>query len=209
MIRHDYSEERLRDAIKANNTYNDVLRALGIPINGNYLDTLKKYIKKYNIDVSHIIVRKRDNHTLYIPSNDYKKECPRCKRILSADKFSFINKQHTRLSSWCRDCQKEKTKEIRAANIEKYKKRDNEKHSEYYQRKRDILNSYKTGGCIICGEKEPVCLDFHHKNPATKSFDVGKNFHLKPFPIIEEEIKKCTVLCANCHRKVHAGIIKL
>lgn len=26
---------------------------------------------------------------------------------------------------------------------------------------------------------------------------------------VEEEINKCIILCANCHRKLHAGIIKL
>lgn len=57
--------------------------------------------------------------------------------------------------------------------------------------------------------KEFVCLDFHHIDSSQKSFDIGKQFHIKAIGTIINEIKKCVVLCANCHRKVHAGIIRL
>ncbi len=58
-------------------------------------------------------------------------------------------------------------------------------------------------GCTTCGERNPVCLDFHHLSRATKKSDVltmaasGAKMQL-------EEVMKCVVVCANCHRKVHA-----
>jgi len=138
-----------------------------------------------------------------------RKICPHCGRNLPYSNFTFKDKTHTKLSSWCRDCQKEKAKEIRASNIEKYRSKDRENKSSAYKKKRGIINSYKECGCVICGEKEPVCLDFHHINPDDKNFDIGKQFHIKATETIIKEIHKCVVLCANCHRKVHAGIIKL
>lgn len=36
--------------------------------------------------------------------------------------------------------------------------------------KREIVDSFKSKGCIICGEKETACLDFHHLNPSEKDF---------------------------------------
>lgn len=138
-----------------------------------------------------------------------RKICPHCGRNLPYSNFTFKDKTHTKLSSWCRDCQKEKAKEIRASNIEKYRSKDRENKNRVYRKKRGIINSYKECGCVICGEKEPVCLDFHHINPDDKNFDIGKQFHIKATETIIKEIHKCVVLCANCHRKVHAGIIKL
>ena len=138
-----------------------------------------------------------------------RKVCPHCGRNLPYNSFTFTDKTHTKLSSWCKNCQKEKTKEIRASNIEKYRSKDRENKNNAYKKKRTIINSYKECGCVICGEKEPVCLDFHHINPSDKNFDIGKQFHIKATETIIKEIDKCVVLCANCHRKVHAGIIKL
>ena len=47
-------------------------------------------------------------------------------------------------------------------------------------------------------------LEFHHINPAEKDFTVGdRDFKLKD---CIEETKKCVLICANCHREVHAGL---
>ena len=73
---------------------------------------------------------------------------------------------------------------------------------------RAIINEAKAGGCFFCGEEEEVCLDFHHRNPAEKSFTIGNQVHLAPERIIAE-LAKCVVLCANCHRKLHAGLLSI
>lgn len=62
--------------------------------------------------------------------------------------------------------------------------------------------------CIICGESEPFCIDFHHKNPSEKEFTISKKTNLGKDKLLAE-IQKCICLCANCHRKVHAGLIDL
>jgi predicted HNH restriction endonuclease len=69
------------------------------------------------------------------------------------------------------------------------------------------LYSLKTK-CIICGESEPVCLDFHHINSEDKEFTISKHRNRNKEWLLTE-INKCVCLCANCHRKVHAGIINL
>lgn len=56
--------------------------------------------------------------------------------------------------------------------------------------------------CSDCGENDGACLDFHHLDPDEKRDTVSR---LKFFKVkVKEEIKKCIVLCANCHRKLHA-----
>lgn len=58
-------------------------------------------------------------------------------------------------------------------------------------------------GCSRCPERDPACLDFHHVDD--KKFSVASmcNRNRNIADIIDEMLK-CIVLCANCHRKEHA-----
>lgn len=63
---------------------------------------------------------------------------------------------------------------------------------------------YKGGKCTRCGLKDDPCVyDFHHLNPKEKEFSLGKR-NLS-FDKIKDELDKCVLLCANCHRKEHAN----
>lgn len=72
-----------------------------------------------------------------------------------------------------------------------------------------IKNSIMRDGCILCGENEIACLDFHHIDPETKEYSVSQLLRTGSFSRAASEIEKCIVLCANCHRKLHAGVIAL
>ncbi|MCU4743177.1 homing endonuclease associated repeat-containing protein [Natronoglomus mannanivorans] len=62
----------------------------------------------------------------------------------------------------------------------------------------------RRGGCTRCDETNPVCLDFHHVDEEEKEMAVGKMIAFGyAKERIEDEIEKCIVLCANCHRKEH------
>ena len=73
-----------------------------------------------------------------------------------------------------------------------------------------LYAQFKASGCAICSESLPVCLDAHHINPADKLFHVSSYSDNRHTPEqIKEELAKCACLCANCHRKLHAGIVEL
>ena len=55
--------------------------------------------------------------------------------------------------------------------------------------------------CEVCGESRPWVLDFHHIDPAEKSFSLSRS-PLDP-ELFLSEVGKCRVLCANCHRDLH------
>lgn len=62
--------------------------------------------------------------------------------------------------------------------------------------------------CARCGEAHPACLQFHHEDPATKEIAVAEAMNRAYSRArILREIAKCTVLCANCHIKHHAGLV--
>lgn len=69
--------------------------------------------------------------------------------------------------------------------------------------KQYLLEYLQKHPCIMCGESDPVVLEFDHIDSSTKLQDVSAmatkmHFSLKR---IIEEIAKCQVLCCNCHRR--------
>ena len=74
----------------------------------------------------------------------------------------------------------------------------------YREHNREWLNSIKSQlKCSICGEDRIWCLDFHHTNPSEKEYNISSLVRDGSRQKIEEELKKCIVLCANCHRDIH------
>lgn len=72
------------------------------------------------------------------------------------------------------------------------------------------VNEYKiAAGCKVCGFKEhPSALDFDHRNPAEKKFNIAEHSNQGwSLKTIKEEAAKCDVLCANHHRMKHAGAL--
>jgi len=60
-------------------------------------------------------------------------------------------------------------------------------------------------GCAKCDENDYLVLEFNHINPETKSFNIGKTKgKSKSWSTILNEVKKCEILCANCHKRVTA-----
>jgi transcription elongation factor Elf1 len=77
-------------------------------------------------------------------------------------------------------------------------------------KKREEYKIFKnTLSCLVCGEDEATCLDFHHLDATQKDFTISQAFLYYGKDKIEKELSKCVVLCSNCHRKIHAKIIKL
>ena len=52
------------------------------------------------------------------------------------------------------------------------------------------------------GFKCNSALEFHHVDPKQKDFHISKNMN-KSWYKIKNEIEKCILVCANCHRELH------
>lgn len=57
--------------------------------------------------------------------------------------------------------------------------------------------------CEKCKEDRWWVLDFHHTNPSEKEGGIARFLKSKGRVKILEEIKKCKILCSNCHRDLH------
>ena len=64
--------------------------------------------------------------------------------------------------------------------------------------------SYKGGQCKHCGySKCKEALEFHHMNPNEKDFGLSAHGNTHSWEKIKQELDKCILLCANCHREEH------
>ena len=77
------------------------------------------------------------------------------------------------------------------------------------KRVKQELIAYKGGCCELCSyNKCREALEFHHKDPSKKDFGVGSKYNWAMHKL-KTEVDKCALLCANCHREVHAGVTAL
>lgn len=62
------------------------------------------------------------------------------------------------------------------------------------------------GKCIICGyNKSFRALAFHHINEHLKEFTIAQNYLYRWDEIIKE-VKKCLLVCSNCHMEIHDNL---
>jgi hypothetical protein len=75
--------------------------------------------------------------------------------------------------------------------------------------KRNKALAFLGGACHNCGFKRyKSALDIHHRDPAVKdpSFQHYRGWS---WARIERELRKCVLLCRNCHAAVHSGELSI
>ena len=74
---------------------------------------------------------------------------------------------------------------------------------------REMAIQYKGGKCIFCGYDKCIdALEFHHLDPKKKDFGISKDGLTRSWEKTKKEIDKCILICTNCHRELHAGILQ-
>lgn len=78
---------------------------------------------------------------------------------------------------------------------------------EAVQKRREVVKlkavEYKGGKCEICEYNRCIeALEFHHIND-NKEFGIGSKGYTRSWEKVKEEIDKCILVCANCHREIH------
>ena len=131
------------------------------------------------------------------------KRCNHCKKIFKETDFSWKIKRLNKRGNKCKSCTNEYSRKHYRKNIERYKKRVKVNNEKYKELRRNLIYEFKLSNpCTSCGESNPIVLEFHHLDPKTKRNDVSNMAtHGYSIKSIEEEIEKCVILCANCHRK--------
>lgn len=133
------------------------------------------------------------------------KTCSRCDEEKDINEFAWKQRKKGIRQAQCHPCRKQSQRENYQRNNTNIKRRVKENKA----RHRKEFHEWKaTLFCEICGENEECCLEFHHRDPKKKDLEVSRLIDWS-LARAKKEAAKCAVLCSNCHKKVHAGILML
>lgn len=130
--------------------------------------------------------------------------CSKCKKEKEESEFHKRSSATNGLKSWCILCSKEhesnKSPEAKKIRYKQVKVSEKNRRLELFEK----LKTYtkEQGGCKTCGEQDYVVLEFDHRDRKDKKFTIAKAVgNVMVWDKLLVEIKKCDILCANCHRR--------
>lgn len=105
----------------------------------------------------------------------------------------------------CKECQKAYNRRHYARNPEMYKSATRRNKAKYVKRNSDYLfGLLAESECVVCRESDVLVLEMHHDDPDKKEYSISQ-LVTSGYPLwrVKEEVEKCTILCANCHKRGH------
>jgi len=140
-----------------------------------------------------------NNYNLIAELSDSKKE--EIKEFYKTNTYDDISKKynisHETIRVLCADTQKKLLKHNDNWNYKRVK--------EHRHRIKIKAINYLGGKCKICSyDRCPTALEFHHIDEQNKRFSISNNLN-KAWNKIKDELNKCILVCANCHREIHQG----
>lgn len=130
-----------------------------------------------------------------------KKVCTKCEKEKKLDDFAFKNKIKGTHKAVCRTCVSNGDKQRYYSDHKAFReKRNLEVKSRRVRNMKFIINYLKTNYCVDCGNDNFMCLDFDHRDKETKLSIIADLARCSSLERIQNEIDKCDVRCANCHR---------
>ena len=131
-------------------------------------------------------------------------KCCRCKKEKEDSCFNFKYKKLGIRAKACKECTRLEVRTHYRNNHEYYISKANHRNREIRESNRNYVWKYlSTHPCVDCGESDPVVLEFDHlKN---KIDCIARLKRSNGMTSLNNEIDKCEVRCANCHRRKTAA----
>ncbi len=130
------------------------------------------------------------------------KLCTKCKQELSLIEFSWKLKD-VQYSSHCKECSRRSIKSHYYRNKQYYLIKAKRRNDFIKQTGYTFLKNYLLEhACVDCGETDILVLEFDHRSRDNKSGDVSRMLRVTgSVEKLKDEVYKCDVRCANCHRR--------
>lgn len=166
-------------------------------------------VAPYVVGKARILVKRQ------IKIDKIERKCTSCNRVLKMKHFHNNKNRLDGKGQYCKPCARrislstrspERSRQLYVSKrgeilLGAMKNREN--------RKLEIIDMLG-GKCLVCGVSPmdglpSACFDFHHVDPTMKDLTISRLISRKDWKErIHDELQKCVVLCANCHRRHHA-----
>ena len=135
------------------------------------------------------------------------KRCVICKQEKDLTEFNKHKERKDGLQCHCKECNRVRSKAYYQRNLISHRKEIKRRKKIHFTKIHLFICDYlSTHPCVICKETNIVKLEFDHLRDKTSNLCDLINYDVSQ-KVLEEEIKKCQVLCANCHKeKTHKDI---
>jgi hypothetical protein len=128
------------------------------------------------------------------------RRCNRCGELKPLESYAWHRKAAGQRQHHCRRCQSVIGREHYTANRERYIELEAQrKRARNQKRMRQLIDFLRANPCVDCGESDPLVLEFDHLG--NKRFNISQGFSGRNWQSVLEEMAKCEVVCANCHRR--------
>lgn len=128
--------------------------------------------------------------------------CRTCKTWKSKDEFNYRDAEHGLLQYDCRDCQQRLRRESYANHRETTRLSNDKWASRAIETAKDHVYNYLiTHPCVDCGNTNILALTFDHVRDTKKGVIADMVSKGRSIETIKEEIRKCDVVCFNCHMR--------
>ncbi len=135
------------------------------------------------------------------------KKCSKCGVYKVLSDYFVRDKETGRLHAQCKECYRTHRQTFYAEHYAKYKllyqRRANDRRIRMRNEFRTNMLAYLSNQqCVLCAESDIRVLELDHLDPTTKAFNISQAVKLgRSWQEVLNEIKKCQVLCANCHKR--------
>ncbi len=156
---------------------------------GRSQSNVRYWLGKYGLKTHYVTREKTDEIKLT------HKTCNNCNENKSVNEFYF-RKNRNKYYNTCKKC-----------DSENHKKNHTGLNGYRHKNKQKLIDTiFSDCKCELCDfkTKNISVYDFHHRDPSKKEFNLCKvRYKMKE---CLEEIKKCILVCSNCHREIHGGL---
>lgn len=131
------------------------------------------------------------------------KVCSRCHKEKDDEDFFIRNKEKGIKHSHCIPCKRQIDREAYSEDRHDRRTKIRKQSTERILKNRNFVHRVRRLCCCSkCGDKRFYVLDFHHLHDKVDGIGIlaAKGVTLKK---LKKELRKCIVLCANCHREEH------
>jgi hypothetical protein len=132
---------------------------------------------------------RKKKYKLLHPDKTNAEQNERRRKQYQENKYGYANKVNEKVKEFRKMNEKYRLDAIRRSNLDSMVKRN-------------YIYSKLGGHCVLCGNNDRSALEAHHVNPEEKEYFIHDLMAFKYREILDEELKKCVLLCTNCHIRI-------